>query len=86
MRPFPISTDFAGLSLQAESAEVKDAARRLQATHKLQDNGRYAHDGAHARQVFEAAGLLVEAPVEAVLREEKQVPVRGWLVVARRRT
>ena len=36
VRPFPISTDFAGLSLQAESAEVKDAARRLQATHKLQ--------------------------------------------------
>ncbi|MFL6698834.1 MAG: tetratricopeptide repeat protein [Vitreoscilla sp.] len=56
------------------------------ATHKLQDNGRYAHDGAHARQVFEAAGLLVQAPVEAVLREEKQAPVRGWLVVARRRT
>jgi len=37
VRPFPISTDFAGLSLQAESAEVKDAARRLQATYKLQD-------------------------------------------------
>ncbi len=52
--------------------------------HKLQDNGRYAHDGAHARRVFEAAGLLVEAPVEAVLREEKEAPVRGWLVVARR--
>ena len=56
------------------------------ATHRLQDNGRYAHDGAHARRVFEAAGLLVEAPVEAVLREEKELPVRGWLVVARRET
>ena len=54
------------------------------ATHKLQDNGRYAHDGTHARRVFEAAGLRVDAPVEAVLREEKQRPVRGWLVVARR--
>ena len=54
------------------------------ATHKLQDNGRYAHDGTHARRVFEAAGLRVDAPVEAVLREEKQLPVRGWLMVARR--
>ena len=53
-------------------------------THKLQDNGRYAHDGVHARRAFEAAGLQVDAPVEAVLREEKQLPVRGWLVVARR--
>jgi len=54
------------------------------ATHKLQDNGRYAHDGAHARRVFETAGLRVDAPVQAVLREEKQLPVRGWLMVARR--
>lgn len=52
--------------------------------YQLQDNGRYAHDGAHARRVFEAAGLQVEAPDEAVLREEKQEPVRGWLMVARR--
>jgi predicted TPR repeat methyltransferase len=29
-------------------------------------------------------GLQVDAPVEAVLREEKQLPVRGWLMVARR--
>jgi predicted TPR repeat methyltransferase len=52
--------------------------------HRLQDNGRYAHDGAHARAVFETAGLAVDAPVEAVLRDEGQRPVRGWLVVARR--
>ena len=52
--------------------------------YRLQDNGRYAHDGAQARRVFEAAGLRVEAPVDVVLREEKQEPVRGWLVVARR--
>ena len=52
--------------------------------HKLQDHGRYAHDGAHARGVFEAAGLQVDAPVEVVLREEKQAPVLGWLMVARR--
>ena len=52
--------------------------------HRLQDNGRYAHDGAHARRVFEAAGLRVDAPAEVVLREEGQKPVRGWLVVARR--
>ena len=52
--------------------------------HKLQDHGRYAHDGAHARAVFEAAGLQVEAPADVVLREEKQLPVRGWLMVARR--
>lgn len=54
--------------------------------YQLRDNGRYAHDGGHARQVFEAAGLRVETPVEAVLREEGQKPVRGWLVVARRDT
>ena len=36
VRPFPISTDFAGLSLQAESSEVKEEVRRLQATHELQ--------------------------------------------------
>jgi predicted TPR repeat methyltransferase len=52
--------------------------------YKLQDNGRYAHDGAHARAVFEAAGLQVEPPADVVLREEKQLPVRGWLMVARR--
>ena len=52
--------------------------------HRLQDNGRYAHERGHARRVFEAAGLRVEAPVEAVLREEGQKPVRGWLVAARR--
>jgi predicted TPR repeat methyltransferase len=52
--------------------------------YQLQDNGRYAHDGAQARRVFEAAGLQVEALVEAVLREEQQVPVQGWLIVARR--
>ena len=52
--------------------------------HKLQDNGRYAHDGAHAWGVFAAAGLQVDEPVAAVLRDEGQRPVRGWLVVARR--
>ena len=52
--------------------------------HKLQDNGRYAHDGAQARAVFGAAGLQVDAPVAAVLRDEGQRPVHGWLVVARR--
>jgi predicted TPR repeat methyltransferase len=52
--------------------------------HRLQDNGRYAHDGAHARGVFQAAGLQVDAPAPAVLRDEGQVPVHGWLVVARR--
>jgi predicted TPR repeat methyltransferase len=51
---------------------------------KLRDSGRYAHDGAHARDVFAAAGLQVDAPLEAVLRDEGQEPVRGWLVVARR--
>jgi predicted TPR repeat methyltransferase len=54
------------------------------APYKLQDHGRYAHDGAHARRVFEAAGLRVDAPLETVLREENKQPVRGWLVVARR--
>jgi len=53
-------------------------------THRLQDNGRYAHDGMHARAVFEAAGLQVDAPMAAVLRDEGEAPVRGWLVVARR--
>ncbi len=51
---------------------------------KLRDSGRYAHEGAHARAVFEAAGLRVDPPVETVLREENEAPVRGWLVVARR--
>ena len=53
-------------------------------TYRLRDSGRYAHDGAHARGIFEAAGLQVEAPVSAVLREEAQRPVQGWLVTARR--
>ena len=52
--------------------------------HRLQDNGRYAHDGAHARAVFAAAGLQVDEPLPTVLRDEGQQPVRGWLVVARR--
>ncbi len=52
--------------------------------YKLQDHGRYAHDGAHARRVFAAAGLKVDDPVAAVLREEGQVPVQGLLFVARR--
>ena len=53
-------------------------------THRLQDNGRYAHDGAHARAVFETAGLQVDAPVPVVLRDEGEAPARGWLVAARR--
>ncbi len=51
---------------------------------RLMPHGRYAHDGAHARRVFEAAGLLVDAPESVVLREENKVPVQGWLVTARR--
>ena len=51
---------------------------------RLMPHGRYAHDGAHARKVFEEAGLVVDAPVGVVLREENKVPVQGWLVVARR--
>ena len=51
---------------------------------RLMPHGRYAHDGAHARQVFEQAGLVVDAPVGVVLREENKVPVQGWLVTARR--
>ena len=51
---------------------------------RLMPHGRYAHDGAHARRVFEAAGLVVEAPESVVLREENKVPVQGWLVTARR--
>jgi predicted TPR repeat methyltransferase len=51
---------------------------------RLEPHGRYAHDGAHARRVFEDAGLVVEAPVGVVLREENQQPVDGWLLVARR--
>jgi predicted TPR repeat methyltransferase len=52
--------------------------------YRLHDHGRYAHDGAQARQVFEAAGLQVEAPVRVEVRRENQVPVLGWLLVARR--
>ena len=51
---------------------------------RLMPHGRYAHDGAHARRVFEAAGLVVDAPESVVLREENKVPVQGWLVTARR--
>jgi len=54
------------------------------ATHRLQDNGRYAHDGAHARAVFAATGLVVDEPAQAVLRDEGELPVRGWLMVARK--
>ena len=53
-------------------------------TYRLRDSGRYAHDRAYAQEVFEAAGLQVDAPVETALRNENEVPVRGWLVVARR--
>jgi len=35
VRPFPISTDFAGLSLQVESVEVRQEARRLQSLYHL---------------------------------------------------
>ena len=52
--------------------------------YKLRDSGRYAHDGAHARGVFRAAGLEVQAPVPATLRHEKELPVTGWLFVARK--
>ena len=52
--------------------------------YKLQDHGRYAHDGEPARRVFVAAGLRVDDPVAAVLREEGQAPVQGLLFVARR--
>jgi predicted TPR repeat methyltransferase len=51
---------------------------------RLMPHGRYAHDGAHARQVFADAGLHVDAPESVVVREENMVPVRGWLVTARR--
>jgi len=51
---------------------------------RLMPHGRYAHDGIHARRVFEAAGLVVDAPESVVLREENKVPVQGWLVTARR--
>jgi predicted TPR repeat methyltransferase len=51
---------------------------------RLLPHGRYAHDGAHARRVFEAAGLAVDAPASVVLREENKQPVQGWLVRARR--
>jgi predicted TPR repeat methyltransferase len=53
--------------------------------HKLQDHGRYAHDGVQARGVFEAAGLDVQTPAAVVLREENGAPVQGWLMGARRR-
>ena len=46
---------------------------------RLMPHGRYAHDGAHARRVFEAAGLVVDAPESVVLREENKLPVQGWL-------
>ena len=52
--------------------------------YKLQDHGRYAHAAAQARRVFEGAGLRVDDPVAAVLREEGLVPVQGLLFVARR--
>ena len=64
-------------TLEALAAAPGEAVR-------LMPHGRYAHDGAHARQVFEQAGLAVDAPVGVVLREENKVPVQGWLVVARR--
>jgi predicted TPR repeat methyltransferase len=51
---------------------------------QLQPHGRYAHDGAHVRRVFEAAGLAVDAPAIAILREENRIAVQGWLIVARR--
>ena len=52
--------------------------------YKLKDSGRYVHDGAQARRVFEVAGLVVDDPVATVLREEGEAPVQGWLMLARR--
>ena len=43
-----------------------------------------AHDGAHARRVFETAGLVVGVPAGAAPREENKVPVQGGIVTARR--
>jgi predicted TPR repeat methyltransferase len=54
-------------------------------TVRLMPHGRYAHDGAHARQVFADAGLDVDEPVGMVVREENMLAVQGWLVTARRR-
>ncbi|WP_137181363.1 methyltransferase [Roseomonas sp. AR75] len=45
---------------------------------------RYRHDPAHVAVLAEAAGLVPHAREEAVLREEKGVPVRGVLFVLRR--
>jgi predicted TPR repeat methyltransferase len=64
-------------TLEALAADAGAAVR-------LQPHGRYAHDGAHVRRVFEAAGLAVDAPAIAILREENRIAVQGWLIVARR--
>jgi predicted TPR repeat methyltransferase len=54
------------------------------ADHRLLLHGRYAHARAYLRSVLDAAGFAWQRIVADVLRSEGGVPVRGWVVSARR--
>jgi predicted TPR repeat methyltransferase len=53
-------------------------------SHRLLLHGRYAHARAYVRSVLEDAGFERHRIVADVLRSEGGVPVRGWVVSARR--
>jgi predicted TPR repeat methyltransferase len=50
----------------------------------LQTNGRYAHAAAYLRSTVAEAGLTLLDLRADTLRMEGGLPVRGWLVTARR--
>ncbi|MCQ4161043.1 methyltransferase domain-containing protein, partial [Roseomonas sp. GC11] len=64
--------------LAAFSIETGD-----QAPYALGEGMRYRHHPAHLRGLCAAAGLVVQAEAEAVLRQERGVPVPGLLLVLR---
>jgi len=54
------------------------------ADHRLLLHGRYAHARSYLRAVLDAAGFERQRIVADVLRSENGLPVRGWVVSARR--
>jgi predicted TPR repeat methyltransferase len=70
----------AGLLIFTLEALADDAG----VAHRMQVNGRYAHQGSYVRSVLAAEGFDLVALVREDLRLEAGEPVRGWLVTARK--
>lgn len=54
--------------------------------HRLQGNGRYAHDRSYLHRTLGDAGFTVQAVQHEKLRKEGGLPVMGWLVTAQCRS